>query len=252
MGATALVAGALALNGFAVGAATKDGISIGTDAEASASGIAVAAAINAISGQSGVTATVGATTVAGTTVTDAGRAVVIADGTVKINGVNIGAIAAAGSIVERGGQMAAAVNAKTSQTGVVATFNTTTGAVALSAADGRNINIAIGPVGTALIPAATGLTHTNGGTSGADVVTTTRSAVSLSASSSAGITVSGTAGTAAAASGLTVGYTAATATAGAGVSSLDLTTDAGSQLALATVDSAINSILKINRFQATH
>ena len=242
VGDTALVTGALALNGFAVGAATKDGISIGTDAEASASGIAVAAAINAISGQSGVTATVGATTVAGTTITGTAYNVAIATDKVKINGVNIGAIAAAGSIAERGGQMAAAINAKTSQTGVTATFNTTTGAVALSAADGRNINIAIGAVGTALLAINTGLTHTAGGTSGADVVSTTRSAVSLSASSSAGITVSGTASTAAAASGLTVGYTAATATAGAGVSSLDLTTAAGSQLALATVDSAINSI----------
>jgi len=50
----------------------------------------------------------------------------------------------------------------------------------------------------------------------------------------------GTAGLAAA--GLSVTAVAATTTAGAGVSSLDLTTAAGSQLALATLDKAINTI----------
>ena len=60
---------------------------------------------------------------------------------------------AAGQVVERvahifGGQVAAAINAKTAQTGVTATFNTTTGAVALTAADGRNIDIVLGAAGT--------------------------------------------------------------------------------------------------------
>jgi flagellin len=245
VGATALTAGALAINGYQVGAASSDGVSSNTS---SASGIAVAAAINAISGQSGVTATVGQTTTTGTTVT--GQATALAAGDVLINGVDIGAVAAAGSAVERGGQVAAAINAKTAQTGVTATFSTTTGAVALTAADGRNIDVTTTANATAV---RTGLG------SGGAATTVTRSSVTLSSTSSAGITIADLTGTAAAASGLTVGFTAATASAGAGVSSLDLTTATGAQAALATLDSAINTINSTrgalgayqNRFEST-
>lgn len=228
VGATALTANSLSINGHLVGAAVSDGVSSTTS---SASGIAVAAAINAISGQSGVTATVGQTATTGTAVT--GQATALVAGDVLINGVDIGAIAVAGSAVERGGQVAAAINAKTSQTGVTATFDTATGAVALNAADGRNIDVTTTANATAV---RTGL-----GTGGAGS-TVTRSAVSLSSTSSAGITISDLNAAGATASGLTVGYAPATATAGAGVSSLDLSTAAGSQAALATLDAAINTI----------
>lgn len=234
VGATALLANALSINGYMVGAAASDGVSTTTS---SASGIAVAAAINAVSGNTGVTATVGATSVAGTTVTAFATAMVSGD--ITVNGVNIGAIAAAGSAAARGGQVAAAVNAVTAQTGVTATFNTTTGAVALSAADGRNITV---------VAAATagGNDVTSGITAGAAAAAgatdTTRSAVSLSSSSSAGITISGNTAAGLTASGLTAGYTAATATVGAGVSSLDLTTSAGATAALTVIDSALATI----------
>ncbi len=234
VGATALLANALSINGYMVGAAAADGVSSTTS---SASGIAVAAAINAISGQSGVTATVGATSVAGTTVTAFATAMVSGD--ITINGVNIGAIAAAGSAAARGGQVAAAVNAVTAQTGVTATFNTTTGAVALSAADGRNVTV---------VAAATagGNDVTSGITAGAAAAAgatlTTRSAVSLSSTSSAGITIAGNTAAGLTASGLTAGYTAATATAGAGVSSLDLTTASGATSALTIIDAALNTV----------
>ena len=236
---TALVAGGLTLNGFATGASVADGVS---NTNSSGSAIAVAAAINAISGSSGVTATVAATAVAGTDLAAASSALIATDG-VRINGVNIGAIAAATSKAERGSQMAAAINAVSSQTGVTATFSTTTGAVALAAADGRNITISINGVGTALASNVTGLTHTTGGTTvGTYTDTTVYSKVSLASSGSAGITVAGNTANALTSSGLTAGLLAATATAGAGVSSLSLTTAAGSQAALTTLDSAINTI----------
>ena len=228
VGTTALAAGDLAINGFSIGAATSDGVSFATP---SASGIAVAAAINAATGSTGVTATVGTTAVAGTTVT--GFASATAAGDVKINGVDIGALGAAGSAAERGGQTAAAINAKSSQTGVTATFNTTTGAVALAAADGRNVTVTTTAAATAV---KTGLG------SGGAAATTTSSAVSLSSAGSAGITISDVSGAGAAASGLTVGFTAATATAGAGVSSLNLGTAAGAQSALGTIDAALAGV----------
>jgi flagellin len=234
----ALTGGTLAINGFSVGPTSSDGVSsTGNDA----SGIAMAAAINAISGQSGVTATTSATTKAGTTVT--GFATALSAGDVKINGVDIGGIAAAATAGARGAQMSAAINAKSSQTGVTASFDTTTGAVALNAADGRNISISINGNAAAITSVVTGLTHTTGGaTAGTYVESVTRSGVSLASSNSAGITVAGLTAAALANSGLTPAYTAATATAGAGVSSLDLTTSAGSQAALSTLDNAINTI----------
>jgi flagellin len=231
-GATALLSGAISINGYSVGAAASDGVSFTTP---SASGIAVAAAINAISGSSGVTATVAATTLAGTT-TSAGFATTIAAGDILINGVDIGAAGSGGSKVGRGSQVSAMINAVSSQTGVTATFSTSTGAVALSAADGRNITVT-----SKALTTVSGL-GSGASTAGTAVTVTTQSKVTLSSSSSAGITISNTTADGLTAAGLTAGYTAATATAGAGVSSLTLTTAAGSQAALTTLDTAINTI----------
>jgi len=256
VGSTALVAGGLSVNGYIVGAANADGVSSSGD---TTSGIAVAAAINAVGGQSGVTATVQKTALAGTEATGFGTA--IGDGIVKINGVNIGAIAIADDKASRGAQMTAAINAKSGQTGVVASFNTTTGAVALEAADGRNISITIGGATTAITKAMTGLDHTAGTTTVPSATETiTRSFVKLSSSNATGITVAGVTDAALLAAGITEGYRAATATAGAGVSTVDLTTAAGSQTALSTLDKAINTITDMrasmgayqNRLAGTH
>jgi flagellin len=192
-----LAAGDLTINGKNVGATVADGVSyIGS----ASSGIAKAAAINAVSGDTGVTATVAATTVAGTAIT-AGAHVAIAAGNILINGVDIGAIGASTTEVERGAQVSAAINAKAGQTGVTATFDTTSGAVALTAADGRNITIGNDgkATSTAVIGAAaeTGLgsSTTDGGAAGtsaealAKAGTTTHSVVTLNSSGSAGITL---------------------------------------------------------------
>ena len=246
VGTTALASGALSINGFVVGAANTDGVSA---EQSDRSGIAVAAAINAVSGQSGVTATVSKTVVTGTAVStassgSAGYGVALDAGDVLINGVDIGAIGAAGGAIARGAQMAAAINAKSSQTGVVATFNTSDGKVELTAADGRNISIAIKAKSTAITESMTGLDHESGGTSGAAVVTVFRSSVKLSSANKDGITLAGLTSTALSSAGLqnAAAFTQSTATAGAGVSTIDLTTAAGSQTALSTLDKAINTI----------
>ena len=225
--AVALIAGDISINGYQVGAAGTDGVSNNT---ATTSGIAVAAAINAISGNSNVTATVAATAVAGTTVSTFTAMVA---GDILINGVDIGAIALATTAAGRGGQVAAAINAKTAQTGVTATVNTATGAVVLAAADGRNIDVVTKAASTA---ANTGLG------SGGAVTVVTRSRVSLSSSSSDGINLSAGNTDGLAKAGLTGAFTAATSQSGAGVSALNLTTAAGSLAALATVDAAIGTI----------
>lgn len=227
---TALAAGELSINGYQVGASSGDGVSF---SNATGSGIAKAAAINAISGQTGVTATVGSTTVAGTASTSA---TAIASGDITINGVNLGALSASTSGAQRGAQVAAAVNAISSQTGVTATFNTSTGAVALAAADGRNITV------TASTNAAAAAANTGITVSATGATDTVTSAISLSSTSSAGITLADGTGTGLAKTGLTGGFTSATVTVGAGVSSLNLSTAAGAQSALATIDSAIASV----------
>jgi len=240
VGSTALVAGGLSINGFVVGAANADGVSLGDEASKT-SGIAIAGAINAVSGQSGVTATVQKTVVVGADVTSAGFATAIASGQVSINGVDIGGIAVAATRAERGAQMTAAINAKTSQTGVLAEFDTTTGAVKLTANDGRNVNVGIGAATTAVTSDVTGITHDSGNAT-STVTSTTRSIVKLSSSNASGITVAGITSAALESAGLTAGYNSATATAGAGVSTIDLTTASGSQTALSTLDKAINTI----------
>ena len=135
-----LVAGALSINNAQIGASVSDGVSY---RNADGSAIAKASAINAASGLTGVTATVGKTTlnsVALDTGTAANLNATIA-GDVMINGVDIGIIGAATGAVDRGTQIAAAINGKASQTGVTATADTSTGVVSLTATDGRNITI---------------------------------------------------------------------------------------------------------------
>jgi len=240
VGSTALVAGALTLNGIAVGQVNSDGVSF---AQNTASGIAVAAAINAVSAQSSVTATVAATTVAAQAVSAAAATTVIAAGEILINGVDIGEIASAGGTtagthdVIRGSQVAAAVNSKSTQTGVTATYSLSNGGVTLSAADGRNITIS-----TAKVTGVSGIGKFSG-TQGTAAVTTTTAKISLSSTSSSGITVGGQTAAALAAAGFTSNsYSAAVSSSSSGVSSVDISTAAGAQSSLNILDKAINTV----------
>lgn len=132
---TALNAGDLTLNGQQVGASVAGAL----PGQSSASGFAVAQAINAVSANSGVTATANATTVTGGAAT---AFTAIAANTFSINGVNVGAVAAGTTAAGQGANLAAAINAVATQTGVTASANATTGAVTMTAVDGRDINIA--------------------------------------------------------------------------------------------------------------
>jgi flagellin len=263
---TATLAGDLVINDVSIGAVTATSAA-SAGVAAATHGAKIAAAINLKTAETGVTATyadatgvslsttdgsaisvktvnaagyasntgVGAATAAGTVTTTLATSytTAVAANAVKINGVDIGALDAAGSAAERGGQTAAAINAISSKTGVTATFDTSSGAVALAAADGRNITVTFA---TGVTTAITGLSGT------AATSTTTRSAVTLSSSGSEGITVGDLDGSSATASGFTVGYTAATTSIGTGVSGIDLTTASSSQDALTTLDLAIDTI----------
>jgi len=147
-----LLEGQLSINGARIGASESDGVSF---ASADGSAIAKAAAINAASGLTGVTAKVTATEKVAPMAATAFTGTI--DGDVKINGVDIGEIKASTVVltgspdlatqrladaISRGTQVAAAINAKTSQTGVTATAATDTGVVTLKAMDGRNVTVA--------------------------------------------------------------------------------------------------------------
>ena len=86
----------------------------------------------------GTTFTNVATTLAGTAVT--GYATALADGDITINGTSIGAITADTTAAARGKQISDAINDKIS--GVTATYDAITGAVALSSVSGNDIVLA--------------------------------------------------------------------------------------------------------------
>jgi flagellin len=214
----ALTSGGLTINGHAVGASTDDGVST---ADNDSSAIAKAAAINAITGTTGVTATVGATTKTATAATTG------VTSAITLNGValgNAGVITLSGSSNAEvaASEMAAAINAVSSQTGVTATTNGS-GAYTLTAQDGRNIDIGVGSSG------ATGLAADS----------TTTASLTLKSAVDAGITIGGAQ---VADIGTSAGANAATVTVGAGMASLDLTTVAGAQQALSTIDGALDTV----------
>jgi len=216
----ALTSGSLTINGFNVGASTSDGVS--PAAASNASAIAKANAINAVSGQTGVTASVGATNSATLTAITSTNTTSFA---ITVNGVNISGTGDSDTTVAAS-KIAAAFNAVASQTGVAATLGTA-GTYTLSAADGRNIVLGLGFTG-GTDNAKTGIT--------AGTLTGT---ISLQSSSASGITLGG-------AGAADIGHSARTLAAAtsdsAGVSSINLATASGSQAALNILDKAINTI----------
>lgn len=201
--------GAATLSGLSAGSLTLNGVSVGASAvgvapgQNTASASSIAAAINATTATSGVTATASATSTTGTALLSA-NAVAIAANSFSINGVNVGAIAAGGTPSGQGANVAAAINLISSQTGVTATANATTGAVTLTAADGRNINVTSitnnggvpAQIGSATLALQTGFASTLSDTVVA-AAAATAGAVTLTV---AGVAVTGVAGATALAS----------------------------------------------------
>lgn len=244
--ATALAAGDLVIKGYAISASVSDGIS---SASSSTSAIAKANAINASSSLTGVTASVKTTTIESTTAfTDAIATGTVAAGSLKINGVDIGSLEAHTTGVGRAQQLVGAINAKSAQTGVTASV-TSTSKVTLSAADGRNITTEY--LGATAAAGLTGFSATG--------EVTTRGGLTLnSATGEASIALTGSAITKIG-SDMTASVTMTKGTiTGQTVSSVDLSTQTGSQAALSILDSAIDTVTNSranlgayqNRFEA--
>ncbi len=163
----AMVSGDLVINGIAIGGSVGTADTASTH-QAASSAIAKAAAINSVSDQTGVVATVDGTTVAGTST--GGTVANVTNATIAINNVNIELGNSTTLTVEQNLQATAdAINAKSAQTGVVATFGgDAQQGVTLTAADGRNIAIA----GTAI-----GITAKFGLASNTAVSSTTQAGV---------------------------------------------------------------------------
>ena len=116
----------------------------GTDIGRSTSGTAesLATAINAAASKTGVTATARTeqkSSLDPKNVPLANQA--LQSGDLVINGVNIGAVAGDKNAALQGRNIAAAINGRTSETGVTATADAATGALTLTSATGKDIHI---------------------------------------------------------------------------------------------------------------
>lgn len=133
----------LSINGTAVAQ------SAGTSAAGftSSSAAAKAAAINAVSNTTGVTATA-SNSVTGVAPVPGQN---LNNGDLVINGIAVGSIASDANAVTQGTNVTTAINAVATASGVTATVNTSTGAVTLTASDGRDIKVSAGNAATAQI-----------------------------------------------------------------------------------------------------
>ena len=231
----AISAGDVSINGTVIDAtlAADDTLS---NTNATFSAIAKAAAINKTSGTHNVTATVEANTYtagAGSTV-QAGN---LAAAGLIINGTDIGAVTGI-QVNDQGGHLVAAINAKTTSTGVTASVSN--GLLTLQAADGRNIDLTFDANAATL-----------SGLNGSSATVVEYSQVTLT--SNEDYTVAG----AAARIGFAVGDTTVDRT--DVVSTLSVVTKLGANSALSTIDKAIDQVSSRrgdlgalqNRFEST-
>jgi flagellin len=146
---------------------TINGVEVGVSAATSAAGVtadsatAKATAINSKTAQTGVSATA-TNSVAGSAPTARAG---LSSGALVINGVAVGAIAGDVSAVTQGRNAATAINTVSNQTGVTATADASTGALTLTASDGRNIKLnssSDDAAGAQAIQNATGLDTSSG------------------------------------------------------------------------------------------
>jgi len=233
---TVLAAGDLSINGFAISASVTDNTSF---KNSSASAISKAAAINASSSLTGVTAKANALTFSAAALT-ATTGVAIAAGDIVINGIDLGAINAftpdgTNDVSMRRAQIIGAVNAKSAQTGVTALANTTAGVIDFTSADGRNVTIATKSGVAGLAGWATLGTDID---KQATMTLTSLDGSTMKLTGGVGITASGYSPSAGA---VTLTGTTQTTT-GLTVSSVDLSTQTGSQKALGILDSAIGTV----------
>lgn len=227
---TAMTAGDLTINGYAIGATfTSDDTASSTTATSStraASAIAMAAAINRQTSLTGVTASANPNVVVGTGFSAA------AVSTIYLNGQTITAGLTASSSID---SVVTLLNNYTGSTGVVASNNGS--GVTLTASDGRNISIATNTgVGTAI-----GISGMSGSATSAAGAETYIATVKLY--SDATFTVS--AGTEGYADFTTLGFVAGTyggSSDDTRVSELDISTQTGGSNAMTVLDDAIDMV----------
>ena len=211
----AALTGNLAINGQAI-RATAAGDDNKSTANAAGSAIALAKAVNEQAGTTGVTATVGETSVTGA----AAAGGTLASGDIKINGVNIGAVTLTAG--DANSALSTAINAVTGQTGVTATVSDA-GELVLTATDGRNVDVQSSGVAA---------TTASGLSSG-----TTTGEITLSSDSSFQITGSDATAALALSSNTTVQLDTSTA-----VGNVNLGTQDGANAALASIDAALKQV----------
>jgi flagellin len=234
---TAMAAGDLVINGVTIGASNAVDDTASSVGNA-ASGLAIAAAINRATGQTGVKASVNATQVVGGT-----AQVGTADtgGTVTINGVTTSAVAASATDLDGNRTaMINAINTISGQTGVVASDNGKT--ITLTAADGRNVSVQVdgGSASDAAFGASVGLDTTAAGI-GAGAVATTASTINLSSAGSFAVAAGSGGNAGVSNAGFELG-TFGGATKGQFLSDVDISTVKGAEKALSAADNALDSV----------
>ncbi len=178
---------------FQVGANAGDNITVGGIANAKAADLASVTYYSATVPNTGIVAANGATP---------GYDSAVTAGTLMVNGVDIGGLTAAGSADERKGQIVAAINAKTADTGVTAFL------------EGNNFVLRSDKGGT-----GNGITL-----AGAGWAATTTGLLTTSSTTTA------------------IAGNAAGAAAAKGIDSIDVSTQSNAWLALKKVDSAIDTV----------
>ena len=235
---TALSDGEITINGIAsasVGASAAADDTFSSTSN-STSAIAKAAAINKVSATTGVTATAVATQYVSDGAVAAG---VVSDGDITINGESITFAGGSATLTGSDGTSAltTAINNVTSKTGVVASIDSGTGELNLTAADGRNIRIVTDAEGgTGLQDAAVG------GTS-----RTIRGGISLSsnvtnATGSPAFTVTESAGALLERLGITGNSVVSSAESNNNIATLSLASSAAAATTISLVDTAIAQV----------
>ncbi len=207
----------------------------GAPGQTSDSAWALAQAINQSTTLTGVTAQANATTtgqIVGSITT-----FTVSVGAFQINGVTAGSsVVVSGTyatVAQEGAAVAQVINNMTSETGVTATSDSVTGALTLTATDGRDIVISASAGGVASAIGLGSGTVTNPGM-------TYQGSISLSSTASSGIVIGGTNASDA---GLTAGtYAATVSTQIQSVAQIDISTVAGANAAISTIDAALNKI----------
>ena len=236
-----LQAGTMKINGIAIDAAiTADDTASDVTATSStkaASAIAIAASINKKSAQTGVVAKAEPNVIVGTAFTAAARS----DMTLSLNGT---AIALTTTTSTTRGDLVTEINKFSGQTGVVASDNGR--GLTMTAADGRNISMGYMGTGAATagaldlgLPTTAVNSHANTGTAANAI--TTYSRVSLSSD----LTFSLEGGSDGNGSLELLGFKAGTiggSNNGVKIASVDVSTQAGAQVAITALDAAMKSV----------